>query len=88
MEEHFEEMLNDKVWWSPYRQHLKNYLEMKKNYENVFFIKYENLVANMEEEIWKLGTFLGVEMSEENVKKLVEHIKFDNMKSKLLSNIY
>lgn len=84
IEEHFEEILCDKAWWCPYRQFLMNYQNLP-NYENIYYMTYEEIVNDMEGTIRKLTTFLGKHVTEEIVVKLKEHLSFDNMKSKIFA---
>jgi Sulfotransferase domain len=81
IEEHFEDFLNDRVWFGPYREHLSNYQKLEGK-SNVLLLTYEGVVKDWEGSIRKAAKFLGKEASDENVKKLVEYLDFKAMKSK------
>ena len=82
MENFLRDFLNGKVFVAPYRDHILNYRNyMAQNYENIEFFTYEWVTGNIEEAIKKAAKFLGKEVSEENMEKVKEHLKFDNMKS-------
>jgi hypothetical protein len=80
IEEHFDDFLNDRVFFGPYREHLKNYKGLEGK-SNVLLLTYEGVVADWEGSIRKVAKFLGKEASDENVKKLAEYLDFKNMKS-------
>lgn len=81
MEEHLEEFLNDRMWYAPYREYLKNF-DTLRDKPNVLFLIYEEATVNKEETIRKVAKFLGKEVSDENVKKLAAHLDFKAMKSR------
>ena len=41
------------------------------------------MISKIDETIKSVASFMNVEVSDENLAKLKEHLKFDNMKSKL-----
>jgi hypothetical protein len=82
IEEHFENFVNDRVFFGPYREYLKNFLALKDE-PNFLFLTYEGVVADWEGTIRTVAKFFGKEASEENVQKLKEHLDFKNMKSEL-----
>lgn len=79
LDEFLEYFLNDAVEWSPYHEHVLNF-ENIPNYENILYLKYESVVKNKEDHIRKVAKFLGKEVSEENMLKMLEHLSFDKMK--------
>lgn len=74
--------LDDKIPFCPYREHTLDYLNIP-DYENILYLTYEWVTKNIEGAILKVGKFLGKEISEENLRLLKEHLKINNMKSKL-----
>lgn len=82
IEEHFEDFLNDRVFFGPYREYLKNFMTLKEK-PNILFLTYEGILADWEGSIKKVANFLGKEASDENVKKLAAHLDFKAMKSEL-----
>lgn len=80
IDEHFEDFLNDTIWYGPYREHSLNY-ENLPDYDNIFHWTYEQLIADMDGSIRAFAAFLGKTISDEQVAKLKEHLAFDKMKS-------
>jgi hypothetical protein len=83
IESHFDDFLNDRVFFGPYREYLKNFNELKEK-SNVLFLTYEGVVTDWEGSIKRVAKFLGKEASDENVKKLAAHLDFKAMKSEFL----
>ncbi|KAL7028354.1 hypothetical protein ACKWTF_005811 [Chironomus riparius] len=81
LDEFFEDFLNDKVLFTPYREHYLNYINLP-DYPNIMYLTYEWVTQNMDETIHKVTKFLGKEISDENFKLLKEHMSFESMKSK------
>lgn len=81
LEQFLQDFLDDKVIYAPYREHCKNFLELQ-NYPNILFLTYEWVTSNLEAAIRRVAEFLGKEISNENLSKLMEHLQFDSMKSK------
>lgn len=65
-----------KTLFGPWWEHLNQY----ENLENVHIIHYEELLENPIEIIKGLCKYLGKELSEEDIKKLLAFTSFDNMK--------
>lgn len=67
----------------PFREHRLDFWKMK-DYDNVLFITFEELVGDTEKCIRKICDFLGKTITAENMQQLKEHIKLDSMKSEKL----
>lgn len=80
MEENFEDFLNDRVFFGPYREYLSNYQKLQDK-SNILVLTYEGVLSDWEGSIKKVAKFLGKEASDENIKKLAEYLDFKNMKS-------
>jgi hypothetical protein len=83
MEDHFDDFLNDRSWFGPYREYLNNFQDLKGK-SNVMFLTYEGVVNDKEGSIRQMAKFLNKEASDENVKKLAEYLDFNAMKSKFI----
>jgi hypothetical protein len=81
MHEYFDTFMNGSVVYGPYRESVQNYLNMP-DYENIMFITYEGMSADLDGTILNVAKFLGKEISIENRLKLKEHLTFENMKIK------
>lgn len=82
MEEVYDDFLNDRTWFAPYREYLRDFKNIKDK-ANILFLTYEEASTNKEEAIRQVAKFLGKEASEENVKKLAAYLDFKEMKSNL-----
>jgi hypothetical protein len=80
IEEFFEMFLKDEVMYAPYRENQQNFLNLP-DYDNIFYLSYEAMSADLDGTIRNVAKFLGKTVSIENQKKMKEHLKFENMKS-------
>ncbi|KAJ6633341.1 Luciferin sulfotransferase [Pseudolycoriella hygida] len=80
MEDFLEAFLEDKIFLAPYHGHVKDF-HFLRNEENVLFITYEEMKTDLMAVIKKTATFLGKCYSDEDLKKLEEHLTFDAMKN-------
>ncbi|KAL7048756.1 hypothetical protein ACKWTF_003479 [Chironomus riparius] len=85
MEEYFDSFMNDTIVYAPYRQSVQNYLNLP-NYENIMYITYEGMCADLDGTILNIAKFLRKSISIENRQKLKEHLRFDNMKKNGATN--
>ena len=85
IEEHFEEVLNAKTWYCPYREHVENYKRIP-DYPDIFYMTYEGLMADKPGVTRKLAEFLGKPITDAQLDQLLDHCKFEKMRGKLTSN--
>lgn len=78
-EDYLEDFLADNVIYSPYRENLWNYLNLP-DYENILYLTYEEMSADLDGTIQKVSKFLGKFVSDENAEKIKDYLKFENMK--------
>jgi hypothetical protein len=71
--------LNGYVPYGSYANHINSYLNEK--LENIHFIYYEDLHLKPKETIKNLCKFLGKELDDENIDKLIDWCSFTNMKN-------
>merc|ERR1719495_1222888 len=64
------------IW---YPQHIRSYYKHKDN-KNLHFVFYENMKQDPKKEILKIANFIGVELTEAELKSIVEKTSFDSMK--------
>lgn len=62
-------------WKSHYRPYLKN---------NYFFVKYEDLLADPENECKKIVDYLGINKQDDQIRDVIERQSFKNKKKQLL----
>ncbi|KAG5667160.1 hypothetical protein PVAND_015157 [Polypedilum vanderplanki] len=79
MEEHFEQILNDRTWYTPYREHVLNYQRIP-DYPNILYLTYEELLADKAGVIKQTAKFLNTPITEEQVQKLIDHSKLRKCK--------
>ena len=51
----------------------------KRHHPNMYFIFYEDLKKNLRKEIEKMANFLGKELTEDQIDRLNQHLKFENI---------
>ena len=64
-----------------------NYIHLPDN-ENICYLTYEEMSADLDKTITKVADFLGKTVSVENSEKIKDYLKFENMKSKFNFLIY
>jgi Sulfotransferase domain len=82
MEENFDDLLEDRVSFAPYREHVLNWKNLP-NYENILHMTYEELIADIGNAIRQIGKFLNKNVTDEQVTKLEDYLSFEKMKSEL-----
>lgn len=71
---------NNRCWdecqyWN-YREHRLNYWNIP-DYPNILHLTNESVTQNLGETIRQVSNFLGVNVSDENLNKLAEHLQFE-----------
>lgn len=79
LDDFLEAFLEDKVFLSPYHGHVKDFWHLQ-NEDNVLFITYEEMKSDLMAVLKKTAQFLGKNYSDEDLKKLENHLTFDAMK--------
>nr|XP_016851651.1 PREDICTED: sulfotransferase 1C2 [Anolis carolinensis] len=80
-----EDFLVGKIAWGSWFDHVRNWWEAK-NHHLILYLFYEDMKENPAREIQKIAQFLGVQLSESDLNKIVQHTKFENMKNNPLTN--
>lgn len=73
--------LDDDLPYGPYWYHLKEAWE-KRNHPHLHILFYEDLKANLLEELKRLDVFLETHLTEEQLKAIGQHAAFDSMKER------
>lgn len=81
-EHYFELCLNEISLLSPIHAHVLSFWELR-NLDHVLFSKYEDLLADTFGNVKRISEFLGRSSSDQEIKNLVDHVSFKNMKSKI-----
>lgn len=58
----------------------------KRDHPNVLFLFYEDMKEDIIRELQRINTFLGTELTLEQLQKVAEHTKFSNMKARPTTN--
>ncbi|KAL7020045.1 hypothetical protein ACKWTF_011361 [Chironomus riparius] len=81
LEDFLEDFLSDNVMYCPYREYVWNFLNLP-DYENILYLTYEEMSADLDGTIQKVGKFLGKTVSEENASKIKDYLNFEKMKNR------
>ncbi|GAB6029293.1 hypothetical protein CHUAL_005058 [Chamberlinius hualienensis] len=84
--EQFADMfIGDQVIYAPYGRHILEMWE-RRHQPNILFITYEQLQKDYKQSIKEIATFLGKQLTEDQVDKVADHCGFNNMSSNKLLN--
>lgn len=76
---YLQNFIDDEAVFIPYREHCVNFLNIP-DYDNIMYLTYECVTANIEEAIKRIAAFLGKSISDEQMILMKDHLKFDSMK--------
>ncbi|XP_017782123.1 PREDICTED: sulfotransferase family cytosolic 1B member 1-like [Nicrophorus vespilloides] len=79
-EQQWQLFINDKLVSSPFFKNVLSYFD-RCDESNILFIKYEDLKKDLGKSVLQVAEFLGVDLSEDQVEKLKEHLSFESMKN-------
>ena len=77
--EFFEMFQEKRLGYCDFFDYYSEWMDYKDN-PNVYFIFYENLAKNPTEEVKKLADFIGIDLSEEELGKVLALTSFDSMR--------
>jgi len=80
LDQFVEQFVTDNVFCSPFWTHLKEFWDIRDR-KDVLFLKYEDMKQDLPSIIRETATFLGKEMTGDQVDALAEHLSFENMKN-------
>lgn len=72
--------LSDQMWWLSWPEHVAGWWEWAEKKPNVLFFHFEEMKKNLDPVVRKTAEFLGVGMTEEEIKKVAEKSSFEYMK--------
>ncbi|XP_006873094.1 PREDICTED: sulfotransferase 1C4-like [Chrysochloris asiatica] len=84
-EEYFESFLAGKVCWGSWYDHVKGWWKAKDQHR-ILYLFYEDMKKNPKDEIQKLAKFIGNNLDDEVLDRIVHHTSFDVMKLNPMAN--
>lgn len=79
IEDFFDLFLSDHIYYGPFHEHVNSFRQLKQC-EHVLSISYEEMVANPFVAIKRISEFLNYSYNDEQLKRLTEHLSFENMR--------
>ncbi|XP_007424050.1 sulfotransferase 1C2-like [Python bivittatus] len=84
-DEFLENFIAGKVAWGSWFDHVRGWWEAK-NHHPILYVFYEDIKKDPAREIQKVAQFLGLELSEAVLGDIVQHTKFETMKTNPMTN--
>nr|KAF6449046.1 sulfotransferase family 1C member 2 [Rousettus aegyptiacus] len=84
-EEYFETFVSGKVCWGSWYDHVKGWWEIKDRYQ-MLFLHYEDIKKDPKHEIQKVMQFMGRNLNETILDKIVQETSFEKMKENPMTN--
>lgn len=81
MEDFMKYFISGDLVYGSYDEYMKEAWE-RRNHPNLHLLFYEDLKANTLKELRKLSDFMGIELTDDQLKKIAEYTSFDQMKSR------
>ncbi|CAN9515473.1 unnamed protein product [Ophioblennius macclurei] len=83
---YFQRFLEGKMVFGSWYDHVNGWGKKKQTHSKLHFMFYEDLIENIGREIDKLCSFLGLSPTAEEKSKIMNEVKFDNMKNNAMTN--
>lgn len=80
MSEFINAFLKDRVLFSPFHSHITNFWNIR-NEENVLFLTYENMKANLLDNVKQVAIFLGKNYTTEALRQLAQYLSVQTMRN-------
>ncbi|KAM3912454.1 sulfotransferase 1C4-like [Leptodactylus fuscus] len=84
-EDYLERFMKGDVGWGSWYDHVKGFWEQKEK-RNILYVFFEDLKKTPAQEIVKVARFLGKDLHEETVSKIVRLTSFQNMRQNPMAN--
>ncbi|CAH2319322.1 sulfotransferase family cytosolic 2B member 1-like [Pelobates cultripes] len=82
----FDDFLQGNVLYGSWFDHVKGWMQMKKNNTNIFYITYEELQQDIRGSVMTICKFLQKEFDDTLIDSIVKHSTFQAMKNNKMSN--
>lgn len=70
-----------------YFSHAEDYLRLAKKLDNILVVKYEDMVTDMKGVVSRIGQFLNMSLSDDELAAIANYMHFDQMKLREKSNM-
>ena len=71
----------EQMWWGTWANHLRGWSELAAQHENILFVRFEDLVADLAGQAQRINHFLGgAPLNGEELEQVVEKCSYDYMK--------
>ncbi|CAH2308165.1 sulfotransferase family cytosolic 1B member 1-like [Pelobates cultripes] len=84
-DQYTEKFLQGAVGYGPWGPHVRDWWNLR-NERNILYLFYEDILEDPKSEIQKVMRFLGKDLSEEVLEKIVQHTSFQSMKQNPMTN--
>ncbi|XP_042328072.1 sulfotransferase 1C2-like [Sceloporus undulatus] len=84
-DEFLETFIAGKVMWGSWFDHVRGWWEAKDRHP-ILYLFYEDMKEDPAKEIQKVAHFLGTDLSEPVLNRIVQHTKFESMKTNPMAN--
>ncbi|XP_016851650.2 sulfotransferase 1C4 [Anolis carolinensis] len=84
-DEFMENFIAGKVCWGSWFNHVQGWWKAK-DHHPILYLFYEDIKEDPAREIQKIAQFLGIDLSASVLNRIVQHTKFENMKTNPLVN--
>lgn len=81
-----EGVLKGEALYGSYFRHVDEFVRLSEVKDNLLLVRYEDMVTDIEPVIKKINDFLGIRMSDADVKRVANYVHFDQMKDRKSSN--
>ncbi|XP_060597875.1 sulfotransferase 1C2-like [Ruditapes philippinarum] len=78
--------VNGKGYACPWPRHVLEYWE-RRNDKNVLFLRYENVIKDKPATIREIAEFLGRKLTDQDVERITEHCRVENMRDNPMVNL-
>lgn len=78
--------IENELPFTPFFDHILSYWQLR-HFDNVLFLTYENLTADVFGGVKKISEFLGYSYNDQQLTSLTEYVSFDNLKKQNLENV-
>ncbi|XP_017782112.1 PREDICTED: sulfotransferase family cytosolic 1B member 1-like [Nicrophorus vespilloides] len=77
---HMQLFVKNKLGWTPFFDNILGYWK-RRSESNIIFLKYEDMKKDLRSVVVEVSDFLGVKLDEDQMKRLLHHLSFEQMKN-------